>query len=139
MLPQQAQQPRQQRRAGIVAGDEHGQQLIADEAVVHAGSDQHAEQIFAAVVFFAPFFDDVVEILIDGVQGGRGVAGRRIRPEHPQPRRDVLEHLQDRRPQIVDVGREVHAEQRAHQNEQRQRRISISMSRVWPSCHAAVT
>ena len=32
----------------------------------------------------------------------------------------MLEHLQNRRPEIVHVGCEVHAEQCAHQNEQRQ-------------------
>ena len=68
MFAEEIQCPRQQGGARVVPGDEHGQQLIADETVVHARSDQHAQQIFAAVVFLAPLLDDVVEIVIDGVQ-----------------------------------------------------------------------
>jgi hypothetical protein len=60
MAAHQVQRPGQQRRAGIVPGNEQGQHLVPDQLILHPACDQFTQQVFSAVGMGPPFPDQPV-------------------------------------------------------------------------------
>jgi hypothetical protein len=130
VLAQQVQHPGQQGGAGVVPGDEHGQNLVADEVVGHPlDADKLGQQVVGRLRRVArrlagqlrpPLADDGVEVSIQFVQRGLVAEAGQVGQDDPQTGRDVLDGAQDGPPQPFHVWAELHVDQRAHEDEQRQ-------------------
>ena len=110
-----------------MTGNEHGQDLVADEIVAHlwdlyqvgqqVGCRLHACRV-APGQRLPPVANEVVEVVVHLGQRPFVAGAGQVGPDDPQAGRDIFDRAQDRLPHALQIGAELHVQQSAHEDEQ---------------------
>jgi len=82
MLTEQIERPTEEGGAGVVSGNEHGEQLVTDEVVIHSGiADEQTKQISRFAKIGTAQANHLVEIVVHlaqtvGITGAGQMAGK---------------------------------------------------------------